>query len=232
MSLPHFFVEDLPASGTIVLDEENSRHIVQVLRMKTGEQVRLLNGKGVALIAEIADVHKKHCAVNIGESFTEPAPGKRITVAISLLKNVSRFEWFLEKATEIGVTTIVPLICARTEGHKFRMARMQTILVSAMLQSQRLWLSEISEPVTFRKFALEEKQDTKFIAHCRNGEVRNPIENYHPQHAVIMIGPEGDFTPEEIELAIQNNFQPVSLGAYRLRTETAGIVAATLLCAG
>ncbi len=231
MQLPYFFIKEIPASpGIVVLDEENSRHIVQVLRMKDGEQLWLQNGKGLKALAEISDGHKKHCAVVLKEFYSEPAPKRSVTIAISLLKNASRFEWFLEKATEIGVTRIVPLLCARTESQKFRIDRLKGILVSAMLQSQRLWLPEICEPVDFNKFLEEEFSGEKFIAHCMSEEKRNPLENYRSENSVILIGPEGDFTAGEIDIALRKNFVAASLGDHRLRTETAGVVAATLLC--
>ncbi len=233
MSLPHFFVKDLPqGEESLVLGEENSRYIVQVLRMKDGEKIWLLNGKGMKARAEILEAHKKHCTVSILEFYSEPRPATNITIAISLLKNVSRFEWFLEKATEIGVSKVVPLLCTRTETQKFRADRMQTIIQSAMLQSQRLWLPELSDPVKFEKYLEEKFTGSKFIAHCINEQERNSLAEIQAGDALILIGPEGDFTEQEIAFALQSNYGPVSLGAYRLRTETAGLVAAALLCRG
>jgi len=157
---------------------------------------------------------------------------KKITIAISPVKNASRFEWFLEKATEIGVSEIIPLICNRTEKQHFRYDRMKGILISAMLQSQQCWLPVLQEPVKFDKFILNEHTGQKFIAHCEDENSKLPLTNKlinHSTNKLILIGPEGDFTTEEIGLALKNNFIPVALGETRLRTETAGVVAAAIL---
>jgi 16S rRNA (uracil1498-N3)-methyltransferase len=153
-------------------------------------------------------------------------------IAISLIKNRDRFEWFLEKATEIGVTAIIPLICERTEKEKFRFDRMQGICISAMLQSQQVWLPVLHEPIPFKQVIEEAKQEQKFIAHCMPGEKGNlaGLVNKELSSRIILIGPEGDFTREEADLAIQYQFSPVALGETRLRSETAGVVAATILC--
>lgn len=233
MQLPFFYIADFdPIQKEIVLDEDTSRHVVQVLRMKEGEKLNLTGGKGNFIIAEISDAHKKHCIVNIQHSTFNAKHSKKITIAISLLKNTNRFEWFLEKATEIGVSDIIPLICERTEKQKFRYDRMKGICISAMLQSQQIWLPILHEPKQLSQLIIQQFTDTqKLIAHCEQGN-KQTINNLHistSAHCLICIGPEGDFTNQEIELALQNNFSPVSLGETRLRTETAGIVAATLL---
>ncbi len=233
MALPFFYKEDLVASSTnIVLDEATSKHMVQVLRMQNGEQLQLTNGKGNLFTVEITDNNRKKCAVKILETFDIPHLPFSITVAISPVKNTTRFEWFLEKATEIGVTEIIPLICSRTEKTTFKFERMKSILVSAMLQSQQCWLPVLQEPTKFNTLIKSSPQQQKFIAHCMDDAKGNlaDLNNGALSSKIILIGPEGDFTAEEIELALQNNFSAVALGATRLRTETAGIVAATLLC--
>jgi 16S rRNA (uracil1498-N3)-methyltransferase len=232
MALPYFYLPSYdPAQEIIVLEEDSSRHIAQVLRMKTGEQLQLTDGKGNLLKAEIVEENKKNCKVRILNAEHKPQNGRKITIAISLLKNLSRFEWFLEKATEIGVTEIIPLICERTENKRFRSDRMKTILISAMLQSQQTWLPVLQEPVDFNKAIQGFDQQQKFIAHCMEEEKRNlgDLINNDLASSVILIGPEGDFTKPEVESALENHFIPVALGETRLRTETAGIVAATLL---
>ena len=227
------------------MDEDNSKHIVQVLRMKKGERLNLTDGKGNLLTAEIIDDHKKHCRVEIIDSrFTSPSAAegllkarhdsRRITIAISLLKNSNRFEWFLEKATEIGIHEIIPLICKRTEKQKFREDRMQNILISAMLQSQQCWLPVLHRPIEYELIFRQEEiihTSQKFIAHCIEEEKRNlaDLVNETLSSQIILIGPEGDFTNEEVQLAMHNHFDAVSLGDTRLRAETAGIVAATIL---
>jgi 16S rRNA (uracil1498-N3)-methyltransferase len=235
MALPFFYINNYNAAQKeIVLDEDTSKHIVQVLRMKVREQLNLTDGKGKLLTCEIAEANKKHCAVNVTHSRLTTHHSRRITIAISLLKNSNRFEWFLEKATEIGVNEIIPLICERTEKEKFRFDRMQGICISAMLQSQQVWLPVLHQPIEFNKAVIKSSAKGKFIAHCVDGGKDLPITigiTNQPinQSTIILIGPEGDFTAKEIELALQNDFIPVSLGETRLRTETAGIVAATVL---
>ncbi len=233
MSVPFFYKEYLVASTTdVVLDETSSKHIVQVLRMQNGEQLQLTNGKGDLLIAEIADNNRKKCALKIIQKSKIANPKSTITIAISPVKNNTRFEWFLEKATEIGVSEIIPLICSRTEKTAFKFERMKSILVSAMLQSQQTWLPVLHEPTKFNELITSSAHQQKFIAHCIDDAKRNlaDLNNESLYSKIILIGPEGDFTPAEIELALQNHFSAVALGETRLRTETAGIVAATLLC--
>ena len=233
MTLPFFYIADFNSSQKeIVLDEDTSRHVVQVLRMKEEEKLNLTDGKGNLMTAEVIDAHKKHCSVKIIDTQHTTQDSRKVTIAISLLKNTSRFEWFLEKASEIGISEIIPLICERTEKQKFRYDRMKGICISAMLQSQQTWLPILHEPKQFNHLAIEQfDNQQKFIAHCEESGKKNTLSTIKPlNHSVILIGPEGDFSKQEIELALQNNFIPVSLGETRLRSETAGIVAATLLC--
>jgi len=235
LTLPFFYINEYDTSQKqIVLDEDTSKHIVQVLRMKKEERINLTDGKGNLLTAGIIDDHKKHCTVEIIDSRLTIHDSRKITIAISLLKNSSRFEWFLEKATEIGIHEIVPLICKRTEKQKFREDRLQNILVSAMLQSQQCWLPVLHKPIDYELIFRQEDvihTSQKFIAHCIEEERRNlaDLVNETLSSQLILIGPEGDFTSEEVQLAIQSHFDAVSLGETRLRAETAGIVAATIL---
>jgi 16S rRNA (uracil1498-N3)-methyltransferase len=233
MALPFFYIESIDSSTKeIVLSEDTSKHIVNVLRMKAGEQLQLTDGKGNLITAAITDAHKKHCAVNVIDLKFTRHTARQIIIAISLIKNTSRFEWFLEKATEIGVSKIIPLICERTEKQNFRYERMKGILISAMLQSQQTWLPVLNEPVKYENIEMWKcGNGINLIAHCMDGEKQQLSDShiYTSSHSVICIGPEGDFTKQEIELAMGNDFIPVSLGNTRLRTETAGIVAAALL---
>ena len=232
MQLPFFYEENLSESNGFTLTEDSSRHIVQVLRMKDGEEIMLTNGKGQTQIVEIVSAHKKKTAVKIKSKEFVCQPEPKTAIAISFIKNTNRFEWFFEKATEIGISTIIPLICKRTEKTHFREERMKTILISAMLQSRQAWLPELTEPKKINEFLKSDLSwDQKFIAHCLEEEKRE-LKDYRLDNSsskIILIGPEGDFTKEEIDLALDNNFIPVSLGPTRLRTETAGIVAAVLL---
>ncbi len=231
MALPFFYIESFESSvKAIELDEDTSRHIVQVLRMKEGEKLNLTDGKGNLIEAEISDAHKKHCTIRVINSQFTIYNSRKITIAISLLKNTSRFEWFLEKATEIGINEIIPLICERTEKQKFRQDRMKQICISAMLQSQQCWLPELSEPKQFNHLTIQQfNHPQKFIAHCDEGNKQQLNNQTIQQSTIILIGPEGDFSQKEISEALENGFVPVSLGETRLRTETAGIVAAVLL---
>jgi 16S rRNA (uracil1498-N3)-methyltransferase len=230
MPLPFFFEENLSSATTFILSQQTSKHVIQVLRMQKGETLQLTNGKGLILTCEIIYEHKKSTEVKIIATKHQPQPAKQITIAISLIKNNSRFEWFLEKATEIGISAIVPVICERTEKQHFRFERMKAILISAMLQSQQAWLPLLSEPLKFKEFIKQSSYQQKYIAHCIDEE-KKQLSNEALQvgdHA-ILIGPEGDFTKEEVDAALDNNFVPVSLGNTRLRTETAGLVACVLL---
>lgn len=235
MNLPFFYIASYNTQQQeVVLDENASRHIVQVLRMKPGERLNITDGIGNLLSCIIKDDHKKHCSVIVESNRYQQRPTSKITVAISLVKNASRFEWFLEKATEIGVSEIIPLICERTEKEKFRTDRLQQIVVSAMLQSQQVWLPVLHEPIAYELLFRQEEvvaNQQKFIAHCIENEKKQLVSELSNTSAsqVILIGPEGDFTPDEIDIALANKFIPVALGNTRLRTETAGIVAATLL---
>jgi len=229
MALPYFFIDTLNPQDAIVLPEETSRHCIQVLRMKAGEQLQLTDGKGNLFTVRISKADKKNCIVAVEEKTYVPPNIKKVSIAISLLKNANRFEWFLEKATEMGVSEVIPLICKRTERQHFRFERMNHILVAAMLQSQQCWLPVLQEPQPFEKIISLSVYAQKLIAHCEETN-KKPLRNIAEGNEIqILIGPEGDFTPEEIELALQDHFQPVSLGSTRLRTETAGIVAAALL---
>ena len=234
MQLPYFYIEQYnPQESQFILNEENSRHIVQVLRMQVGEKLLLTDGKGNLITAEIVDAHKKHCTVKSLEKDFNSSPSPQLIIAISPLKNNSRFEWFLEKATEIGITSIVPIICTRTEKQRIRGERLQNILVSAMLQSRQTWLPVMTEPVDYKKYISGQSFTSipqKFIAHCAEEDKQLLRPNSLP--SIILIGPEGDFTPEEIDEAIKAGCSPVTLGNTRLRTETAGVVAATLLRLG
>jgi 16S rRNA (uracil1498-N3)-methyltransferase len=232
MPLPFFFIEEIsPEAKLISLNEETSKHIVQVLRMKIGEQLLLTDGKGNLLTCVISDNHKKKCVVEIQETKLKEQGTRKISIAISLLKNASRFEWFLEKATELGIAEIIPAICQRTEKQHFRYDRMKNILISAMLQSQQVWLPSLKEPTPVNEIILNAHQSQKFIAHCMD-EAKVSLSdaiNTSTSSQIILIGPEGDFTKEEIDAAFQNHFVPVTLGETRLRTETAGIAAAAIL---
>lgn len=232
MALPYFFADPVN-QPEVILDEETSRHIVQVLRMQEGDCFLLTDGKGLQATAEIIHAHKKHCSARVIETAFTPQRVEHVTIAISLVKNMSRFEWFLEKATELGVREIIPLICERTERLKFRYDRMISICRSAMLQSMQTWLPVLQEPREYTDVVDTLVHTRKFIAHCAH-DLKSDLRSatFNPPHSVsILIGPEGDFTASEISYAKEHDFLPVSLGNTRLRTETAGIYAAVMLTA-
>ena len=231
MNLPFFYIDFLDAQlSAYTLSEETSKHIVQVLRKGKDDLLQLTDGKGNVLTASIVDDHKKKCVVKKISFETIPALQHKITIAISLIKNTSRFEWFLEKVTEIGVSTIIPLICHRTEKQHFRLDRMKGILISAMLQSKQAWLPELQEPVLYQEVIKKNVAANKFIAHCDDDTTKIQLASLKKSSSsIILIGPEGDFTNEEIALAQSNHYTAVSLGNNRLRTETAGVVAVSLL---
>ncbi len=231
--LPYFYIDTAENTGEdILLNEVTSKHIVQVLRMKPGDHFHLTDGQGRLLTAVITQADKKQSAARkVAESLFE-RPASQVSVAISLLKNNSRFEWFLEKAGEIGVHSIFPLICHRTERLKVRTERLRSILISAMLQSRQTFLPDLSDPMLFTDFLKTDSVDTatsRYIAHCEPGD--KPLLKSFPSspRPLILIGPEGDFTREEIHTSVDKGFQPVSLGTARLRTETAGLAAAMTL---
>jgi 16S rRNA (uracil1498-N3)-methyltransferase len=232
MNLPYFYISSYePGQPEIDLDEDNSRHIVQVLRMEAGEEMCLTDGKGALVTAGIVEAHRKKCRVAVRLVELLPLPERKVTVAISPLKNASRFEWFLEKAAEIGVAEIIPLMTDRTERQHLRPDRLHNILVSALLQSRQTWLPVLQPSTPFVPLLEGTGFDRRLIAWM---EERSANAYPAPQagSTLILIGPEGDFTPEEVAAALDRKFVAVTLGKNRLRTETAGVVAATLLCVG
>ncbi len=232
MASPYFYFAHLATmADEFALNENSSRHIVQVLRMQEGENLRLTDGKGLSVLAIILEANKKRCLVKIAEKQKQDESGRKIQIAVSLLKNTARFEWFLEKATELGVSEIIPLKCARTEKQQFRMERMQGILESALIQSQQVWMPVIHEPKPFTDWVERAQADQKFIAHCDPGAKRRLSEmiNTSSSSQLLAIGPEGDFSEEEIKRAMDCGFLAVDLGEHRLRSETAALAAAAIL---
>lgn len=228
--MPFFYEENTGLNNSaFILSEDTSKHCVQVLRMKVGEQLELTNGLGVIVTAEIVEANKKACAVKPVAKKEIARPERKITIAMSLLKNAARFEWFLEKAAEIGVTEIIPLLCARTERQHFRFDRMQGILVSAMLQSQQAWLPVLHQPTAVEKVIAGAANAQRLIAHCLKAPKQTLLQVAPSNDVLMLIGPEGDFTEQEINDSLIKGFTPVTLGNTRLRTETAGITAAVLL---
>jgi len=230
MSVP-FFYEPLIATGMtqFTLSESSSKHCVQVLRMDVGEQIDITNGQGGLFHASIQVAHKKNTLVTISNAIQTQGPKQKLQLGISLLKNAVRLEWLFEKATEIGVTNITPLVCERTIHERFKTERMQQIIQSAMIQSQQTWLPFLSEPTPLKEFIAKATASQKLIAHCEPLD-KTPIKSIvASEDILLLIGPEGDFAPTEIEAAIAKHFMPIDLGPSRLRTETAGIFALSCL---
>jgi 16S rRNA (uracil1498-N3)-methyltransferase len=234
--LPIFFVEASAADEFINLPEETAKHVVQVLRMEKGDKFHLTDGLGTLMDVTIIDAHKKHLQVRVDARKLTEKPATPKVIAISLLKNNSRFEWLLEKAAEMGISEIQPLICERTEKQHFRKDRLQSILTSAMLQSRQSWRTTLHEPVTAVTYieSLKEFKGQRFIAYCGEEVPKRFLPdalNASVGAHIVLIGPEGDFTIDEVQFAMQHHFIPVSLGTNRLRTETAGMVAAAWMMA-
>ena len=209
------------------LDKEESGHCIRVLRMKQGDKLHLTDGKGMVCEARIADGNPKSCVVEILHADRQQARAPyRTHLAVAPTKNISRFEWFLEKATEIGVDEITPLICENSERRNVKTDRLNKVLISAMKQSLKAFLPLLNEPVRYDAFIQGAYPGQKFIAYISSDYSSLLRDNYQRgSSAVVLIGPEGDFTPAEVTEGTGRGFQPVSLGHSRLRTETAGVAA-------
>ena len=209
------------------LDQEESKHCIRVLRMKPGDLIQLTDGKGNRHTAELVEDNPKRCLVKIVDTHTEQErEAFHVHIAVAPTKNIGRFEWFLEKTTEIGIDEITPIICENSERKTVKNYRLQKVLVAAMKQSLKTFLPKLNEPVPFNHFIKQDFGGKKFIAYCSD-QYREQLKNmYSPgQNCTVMIGPEGDFSPREIEEAMHAMYKPVSLGKSRLRTETAAVVA-------
>lgn len=213
--------------GFAVFEEEEGRHLTSVLRKKTGDLLQITDGKGFFYEAELADAGKRQVLARIILKTADPVlRSARLHIGIAPTKQMDRLEWFLEKATEIGIDEITLLLCQRSERDSVRLDRLEKILVSAMKQSLRAWLPKLNAPTRFKEFAKTPGEAQKYLAWC-SGDPLPYLKNalLPLQDTVIAIGPEGDFSPEEVQLALANGFQGVSLGKARLRTETAGLMA-------
>lgn len=225
---PLFFHATLSKDqSSVVLEEETRKHIVTVLRMQAGDVFVLTNGKGLSANATIQSIEKKSISVQLDQFETHDFHGVKISLGISLLKNNTRFEWMLEKATELGVHDIFPLITDRTERQHFRRERFDQIIRSASLQSEQMIFPLLHHPQTLDALFNQDLPSNRYIAHCYHGEKSTITKQ--SQDCILLIGPEGDFTEDEVSIALQHKFVAVGLGETRLRTETAGIVGVALL---
>lgn len=220
----------IPAeNGTAVLPGEESAHCIRVLRMTTGDEIFFTDGNGNVYRGSIVEPDPKHCLVRVQE--TKTAFGKRnysLHVAMAPPKSMDRFEWFLEKATEIGIHEITPLLCMRSERKQVKTERLHKVMAAAMKQSIQAYLPKLNEMVPFEKFISAAAGPCRYLC---SGFSENQLKNLAPVGSpiLLLIGPEGDFTADETGAAKKNNFIPVSLGPTRLRTETAGVVACTVV---
>jgi len=212
-------INDSIKSHTICEDE--SKHIVRVLRMKEGEQLLLVNGKGESFTCSITDAHPKRCQLSIDSIHKEEQLNYSIHIAICPTKQLDRMEWFIEKATEIGVTEISLISCKNQERSKVKIERLHKRAISALKQSQRFFLPKINELTDVKKFI--EANPNGLIAHCYEEPKESFEASFQHNNCPILIGPEGDFTKEEIDFALQNGYKTITLGENRLRTETAGL---------
>lgn len=206
---------------------EESKHIVKVLRKKEGDSLHLTNGKGWLFETEITLADTNNCSALIIKSEKEPPPPYHLHLAVAPTKMNDRYEWFLEKATEIGIQEITPVICDHSERKVVKTERFQRVIQSALKQSLHSRMPVLNEPIGFSEFVQQEIRGAKFIAHCEEDKPRTLLSRRIKKGipATILIGPEGDFSSEEIQIAVTNGWIPVSLGNSRLRTETAAIVA-------
>ena len=223
-----FYSADIsPETTQFTFDKTESRHIIRVLRKKEGDQIFITNGKGILLKSEITVANDKKCMVTIVSTEEKPKPWNYyLHVAIAPTKNIDRLAWFLEKATEIGIDEITPLLCEHSERKIIKKERLEKIIESAMKQSLKYHLPKLNELISFQDFIEQDFHGARYIAHCASSE-KHSLKSVSKsvQHITILIGPEGDFSTTEIENAEDQNFISVDLGESRLRTETAGVVA-------
>lgn len=212
------------------LNEEESKHCIKVLRLKCGDEIVINDGKGAFYFTEIISDNAKKCTVQIkSKQEVEKTTSVNIHIAIAPTKNIDRFEWFLEKTTEIGIDEITPILCERSERKDIKIERVEKIVISAMKQSLKAHLPKLNSLTSFSTLVKTPFDGEKYIAHCNNA-TENLVEIYKKgTNTLILIGPEGDFSEKEIKLAKENNFKEISLGKSRLRTETAGVVACDMI---
>lgn len=211
-------------------DKEESKHIVRVLRKKENDIIHITNGKGFLFECEIVSALEKKCEVKIiGEEFFNPMD-YHLHLAVAPTKMNDRYEWFLEKATEIGIHEITPIICDHSERKDIKTERFEKILLSAMKQSLQYYLPKLNNPIGLSDFLKQKVEGQLYIAHCEETDKKELAKEVQSNgNVTILIGPEGDFSEKEIQTAVSVGYVPVSLGKTRLRTETAGVYATTVV---
>ena len=222
-----FYIPDLDEnSKTAIFSSDESRHLFKVLRKKVGDEILITNGNHLMFLGNISAISKNNCEVEISKCEKKEKLGYSLHIVISILKSNERFEWFLEKASEIGITEITPVLCERSEKKFINEKRLNKVLISAMKQSLKANLPILNPIVKLKDYYKSTLSDQLFIAHCNESEKDFLISSVKPKENVtILIGPEGDFTKYEVEEAVKIGFKPVSLGNTRFRAETAAIIA-------
>jgi len=221
-----FYAPDI-SNNIHTLTEEESKHCIRVLRLDIGDEITLVDGKGGLYKTRIIKPEPKRCQVEVFESIYEYEKRNHyLHIAIAPTKNIERFEWFLEKTTEIGIDEVTPLLCEHSERKVINNDRLEKIIVSAMKQSIKAYLPKLNQLTPFKSFIQTKQQGDTYIAHCNKNDLKH-LKNYVSTntHSTILIGPEGDFSPDEVNVALENSYKEISLGNSRLRTETAGVVA-------
>ncbi len=218
-----FYCPEL-TKGALHLNNEESRHCIKVLRKKNGDVIHLIDGQGNFYEVKINLASQKKVGFEILKTWKEEKRPYKLHIAIAPTKNMDRFEWFLEKVTEIGIDEVTPLFCDRSERKTIKEERLNKILLSATKQSLKAKLPLLNDASSFHEFVTKTHDSHTFIAHCED-QNKESLKSMTSSNPTILIGPEGDFSPEEIRLALEHEFKPLHLGNARLRTETAGIVA-------
>ncbi len=228
----HIFYTPNITNDFYTLSQEESKHCVKVLRLKIGEKVQLINGKGKLFVTEITDNNPKKCVVKVIETIEkESRKNYKIHIAVTPVKNINRFETFLEKVTEIGVDKIIPFVSSFSERKIIKSERLEKVIISAIKQSKSLFKPVFSDLKKFEDIIQINFTGEKYIAHCYNSNTKKHIKEVYKKgkDVLILIGPEGDFSKEEVQQAVSKGFKEVKLSDARLRTETAGIVAAGII---
>src|SRR5690554_1165791 len=229
--MKRFFAEEIQ-DQTAILSKDELHHCIHVVRVKHQETVEIIDGLGNLWTAEVNFISKKQVHIVIKEQLSINATNLvQCSLAVAMTKNIDRIKWLIEKATEIGLKEFYPLITHRTERNHLRLDRLEKVALSATKQSKRLWKPTIHSPITFQDFVHKADFKQKYIAHCENDNNKIHLQDVleRDKSSIILIGPEGDFTSDEISLALQNKYQAVSLGDARLRVETAALVSCVMM---
>ena len=215
--------------NSITLDETESNHLINVKRAKTGDLIQVTDGKGNLFSAELLNIQQRQCKLLVRTSEKTISTKFKLHIALAPTKNIDRMEWFLEKATETGIDEISFIICRHSERREIKTERLQRVLISSMKQSLKTFLPKMNQPKNFNNFIKEKNDSTKLLFSMDANKDQNLKKHYRAGSSLTaLIGPEGDFHPEELKLAIENNFMLTSLGDQRLRTETAALSVCTL----